>query len=1450
MKHFNALFSLLAFAAVAFTAPFAVGQFKKAKAVHRNFDTAVAAKAGISPLTQPLPTPTAETVESTGPRLRGLVVNSNVSYIGEFSVGENLTVTAIKQSNEFDASGSAFYADGKFYMQYAYEEYMVPRAGQTIYDAETWEIIEDRKDLLLTSAAVCITYDPLDCAAYGYFRNDGEQTIVVYGKMNLATGEVDELNSVYDDDGFMCIAAAPDGWLYGVNVSGQFCRINKKNGEITVLGHTDVKPYYIQSAVIDWATGKFYWAGMTDTGKSSLYEIDPVTYIAKKISDFPQNQEIVGLYVVDESPAGQKAAAVENLTASFDKASLSGIVSFKASSSTVDGSPLKGDVKAHVAVGGNHYEANTIPGAECTFDVKVDFNDLYSFSAWISDENGNGVKSNVQRWVGADHPGEPQNVKLVLENNKFLLTWEPPLTTGIHGGYVDIDEVTYTIGRDGGGFFRPVENFKGLSMEFDVPENVNEDIKFYVRAIYNETASSVAYSNSVYVGKQAGLDVPVDLNAADFTLFKVIDANDDGETWSKYLGCATCEGVDEGSDDWVISPSITLKKGVVYELSYNLSAKMGFVSPQQIEVKAGIGEAIDNLTIAIDEYTCRMMLLSKFETRTVEFTVPEDGVYNFGFHYYDTVGGTIGLGDISIKNLAASAGPAAPASLNIVAAEEGRLEADIEFVAPSKDSEGIDLTELGAVEVYRNKTLVGSVENPIPGQKYSVHDRGSAQGLNDYEVVAVDKSGISGMKATVRGWVGLDIPQTPENVDMVEQDGKLIITWTLPEKGTHDGYVNPAEVVYTLVQPTLMTELGNVVGKTSLIVDLGDATSQGAYSFGIVASNAVGTNYAGALTPTVVAGPAYSLPFIEHFTDGRVNYSWHLVGEAIDDDSGWTPTQETGPDGESGISSFWGMWDDEKQSLVTGKISLKKVENPVLRFYTLFNASKDFDGITLSVGVSETLSGTAKIIYSKEYTEAGTNSGWLPVEISLKEFVGKDVFINFTASPEYGSALIGIDDVSISEPFGYDASVESISIDTDEVEVGVSTAKVNIRVQNHGTKDLTANSYKIGFYAGERRFALIDGKEMKAAWGQTKYEAEYTPDVDDTDPAIITARIESDIDENSGNNVSKEVQTYVVKPVLPEVTDLSGEEVAEGIALKWSQPDQSGLPVRMVLDDFESYRTFDIDRADDWTIIDEDKSPGVCVSYFFPGSADAKGWVVMAPAEIPRYDGGTNADRIPAYSGEKMMAAYSPQSGDNSDWLITPELSGRAHEISFMARAESAKQGREMFEVYYSTTGKTLADMKRLDNVDYRTALEGWSEFKFQVPEGAKYFAVRCVSHSRLCMHIDDFRYESAPTPLEVKFVGYNVYRDGHRVNDEVITASSWLDSKVTEGENHDYTVRVVYDRGESAHSNKVTLSVSGLSEISVTGAGNDTWYNLQGRKATEDEKGIMIKKGAKVLRK
>jgi len=319
---------------------------------------------GKSPLRHQAP-PRSKAADNAGLRLRGLVVNADIPYIGEFSPTENLTVTNIYEDEYLIADGSAVYADGKFYVQYPYS----PSIGETvtyqvIYDAETWDFIDERDNLPVSSSAICMTYDPIDCTVYGYFHNDdenGQSNWFGFGRMNLATSEVYMYNSVDAGDGFMCIAASPDGYIYGVDLSGQYCRIDKKTGVVTVLGHTDVKPLYIQSATVDWKTGTFYWAGMTDTGKSSLYKINPETYMAEKVADFPDNQEIVGLYVAEETSSAQTPEAVSEIELTFDRDNLNGTVSFLAPETTVGGNALGSALKAHVAVDGKHYEADATP---------------------------------------------------------------------------------------------------------------------------------------------------------------------------------------------------------------------------------------------------------------------------------------------------------------------------------------------------------------------------------------------------------------------------------------------------------------------------------------------------------------------------------------------------------------------------------------------------------------------------------------------------------------------------------------------------------------------------------------------------------------------------------------------------------------------------------------------------------------------------------------------------------------------------------------------------------------------------------------------------------------------------------------------------------------------------------------------------------------------------------
>jgi len=1079
------------------------------------------------------------------------------------------------------------------------------------------------------------------------------------------------------------------------------------------------------------------------------------------------------------------------------------------------------------------------PGSKCEIPVTLDYGGLYIFTTWVSTADVQGEKSTSQKWIGPDYPTKVKNITLENNNGHIKLTWQAPSAVGQHGGFVDTENLTYVVSRDGGGMMKPVYLENILVFEEDIPADVTDRIFYRIRPVYKELVGLSASSKEISVGSDVR-QVPFEINASSIEDFIVIDANRDGMTWKASWGYAQCKS-GEPADDWLLTPQISLKAGQIYQLDCEVSAYMGFMSPQTLEIKYGIGDNAAAMTGEIDVVQAKTMGLTKFDTTESTFTVPADGDYRIGFHNISN-GGTLGMSTISLSAVGASSGPAAPTSYSVKAAPAGELKATISFKAPDKDSEGNAISKISSIEVTSGSRTVGSVSNPTPGNVYSVDDNEAMQGENTYIITAIGEKGEEGVKSTAKGWVGLDIPTFPTNINMVEQDGNVVVSWTKPDEGIHGGYIRPEDIVYTIFEPTYQVVLTQVKGVESASIPLGELSGQSIVQLAISTGNEAGTCPEAVLTPNIVVGPAYTLPFFERFNERALDYSWIVTGAELDDSDGWSPVADKGPDGQPGVSTYWGIFEDEEQSLTSLRISLKDAVKPTLRFYvTGYIAEDSYPGI-LNVEISEKFDSGYKSVYNKEFDQT-ENAAWEAVEVPLDKYVGKEIFIRFRATPD-GSFLCGVDDISIRSALDYDASMESIAVDKDEVEVGVTTAEVTARVQNHGVRDLEAGSYKVNFYAGDRMFASLDGKAMKTSFGQEIYKATYTPEMDDAAKTPISARIESDIDMNAGNNGSKEVNVYIEKPYCHAVDDLKGEVSDGAVVLTWSQPDQSGFPMREVTESFETYRNYSNCNAGDWAIIDNDKSAGTLTSYYFPGSNGPLGWVVLNPGSIPNANGGTHADNFPAYSGEQYMVAFTPQGGDSDDWLITTELSGRAQEVSFMARAESKRAGREMFEVYYSTTGTKTTDMTRLDDVDWRTTLEGWEEYKFKLPEGTKYFAVRCVSHNRLAMHIDEFKYESAPTPLTVVFKGYNVYRNGVRINDELLTSLSFRDTP--DATDATYTVRAVYDKGEAAHSNPVTISELSLDGIYVdVDPETQAVYDLQGRRVyTMTEGEIYVTKG------
>lgn len=85
------------------------------------------------------------------------------------------------------------------------------------------------------------------------------------------------------------------------------------------------------------------------------------------------------------------------------------------------------------------------------------------------------------------------------------------------------------------------------------------------------------------------------------------------------------------------------------------------------------------------------------------------------------------------------------------------------------------------------------------------------------------------------------------------------------------------------------------------------------------------------------------------------------------------------------------------------------------------------------------------------------------------------------------------------------------------------------------------------------------------------------------------------------------------------------------------------------------------------------------------------------------------------------------------------------------------------------------------------------------------------------------------------ELIGYNVYREGTKLNDEVLTETTYTDANLAVGV-HNYTVTAVYDEGESAPAGPLAVQV-GVASITV----DHTSYAVQVEKNTTKSEQLTI---------
>lgn len=1310
-----------------------------------------------------------------------------------------------------------------------------------VYDAETGELVANNDDASVGILAPAgFATDPTTGTVYGISYNDEGNALRLASFSFSPDGTVTPTNIAAISGNWNSIACDAQGQLYGISYVGEtqgedfvvtsssLNKIDKTTGAVTVVGETGKYPLYLSSSCIDPKSGRMFWNVCSSDETGWLCEVNLTTGEATNLFQYAKNSEIMGMYVPAPAAEETAPAAVTDLVASFPEGSLNGTISFTAPETLYNGTVGEGALTYKIVCDGEEDVTGTTSfGAQVTVAYTAAVAGAHKFVVTVANEAGESPKAKVSVFVGNGIPAAPTSVSLVYEEGNLNLTWAA-VTTSVDGGYINPAEVTYTVTR----FPENVVVVSGTKeTSFSEPydaETASGKVFYEVVASYAGINSAVATSNGVALGSVTPPYSNELSTIEDLDEFTVIDANGDGKTWVINSGAArVAYNSSKAMDDWLISPALKLEAGKMYQFTCETKAQStSYV--EKIEVLYGRSATAEGMTN-------ELVPVTEVKTTTYEeiggYIIPEEtGTYYVGIH---------GVSDadkyyLYVKNFSVGAGqsaaaPAAVTELTVTPDATGELNATVSFKAPETTIGGAALTGDVLVELKRDGNMVNTA-TVAPGASVEVVDNVPVAGTYEYTVTASNEAGV-GIATTVSAYIGVKAPAAPENVTISEEGntGYVTLTWDAVTTDENGDPINVSKLGYLVCEYAGgWYAISDTLTDTTYSFQAVEEGEQDFVYYGVFAVTEGGNN--GAVSEMIAVGTPYN-GMEESFADGGLSYILG-TGFSVKEGAWGLYTDSFGIpscDGDNGYAGMKGQSLDSSSALFTGKISLEGMTNPGVSFYTynIVGENPDINEIQLYVmeaGSNEWVELGAPVVVND--LNPG-EEGWQMVMVSLEAYANKTVQVRFQATTkQYVYTLI--DQIKVGNQLGHDLKVKGINAPAF-VNSGAEYT-LNVVVGNSGTQ--SAETYSVTLYTLEGEEVAVKECEALASGASATVSFNLVMSPVAEEAVSYYAVVNYADDEDLANNRSEAIAIAPKLSKLPKVTDLAAERVDEGVKLTWSEPDLSSAPVESGEVDFEDADSFAMEYGD-WTFVDVDGLPvggfqGIDLPGITPGETLASFFVFDT-------SGDEFNQSFDAHSGNMFIATLFQYQGQTIDeWAISPLLSGDAQEISFWAKSYSSSYP-EKIEMYYSMNSTDVADFVQVGTT-VNPVPGDWTQYTFEVPAGAKYFAIRSCATDSFMLMLDDFSFSAAGgASADLSIVGYDIYRDGVKINEEPVAETEYVDTEVESG-TYTYVVLAVYETGVSAPSNKAVIDVqvgidgvkagvkvvSGKGAIAVTGAAGE----------------------------
>lgn len=1341
------------------------------------------------------------------------------------------------------------------------------------YDTQTWERVQAD---VMTNNAMCAfsaAYDPTEGTPYGYFVSPAGQ--LMWASADYEAGKTYEIESYdfseFGDRVLYFLACDDEGQFYGLNLDAELVKIDKETGEQTVVGQTTVPVDYKGGCTINnrnhtmlVTTFGLDFDIFNREGTSGIWEVNLETGASEKITSFFGDIWIMNLYI--ESLAQEKAPNAPELNVTAPEGTMTATYEVKIPTTLFDGTPLTGSVDWILTMDGQAIaEGRNSAGAIATGTVQVTTTGNHTFAAYCYNAEGNSPKATQTIFIGKGLPNAPKNAVLKYEDGTLSLTWDA-VTTSSDGGYINPAEVTYTITPLEGEPFEVQTN--SWSQQMEAPQ-FRTVYQYSVKANYAGQTSPEFVSNWIALG---AYETPADFNMKmgynDMAIinygFTVIDGDGDGDQtggkWHSGLGGASFKITNARSsqaNDYLITPPIWLEEGQVYQMTvpaYTQSAT-SVSKPQRLRLLAGSEPTIEGLdTELLGETNVCAYEQDGFEMKGL-YKAPASGNYYFAVHVntprtyaWSYANNTVYIPSISVSGGVDAAAPVAATNVSIIPDATGQLKAVINFTTPTTDVSGNALTGYVPYVVYRDGKQITSNNYTKGGVAKTFTDTTVPEmGTYTYEIVCKysNKPGIIFKKDV---YVGPYPAAAPQNVGIIEayQPGDVMVFWDPVTTDINKSAMPASNMSYMIYRLETVDGVQNMVPMLSAPTKATHASftanpdpeSQRLVEYFVKASN-LGNEGSWTRTPYIAVGNAYKIPvYLSNNADlnncvvgtgsilGSASFSVFTDGEGIESVDGDNTFFAS-------VSSFT---DGRSCFLMTGKIDLADCQRPELTYWTYKLDDSDDNYIQTKVLVDgEWVNASPAPEYGNAYHRDMKAGQWTKVRYDLSAFKGKHIQLRFDAYHyTHGNNLI--DNIRIEEMADKDLFVASIeapaTVDPNqEFDINVSLGSIGWQ---------TADGFLLHLY---RDGDLFETRELSGLAYNEDMLVSFTDMLthfDAADPeAVYTAEIEYDGDVDLTNNISSEIVVVRNTTVLPVVEDLAVVQTEDGAHLTWTPyTSESAEPVEYT-ETFEEQESW-AQSMEGWTFIDKDSEP--CYTKFsailsMPFANNSKlSWFIW---DQSANSGDTDAkqDYTMPHSGTKCLnQVYSNRYQDDdddyvnpyvNDWAMSPPLTGKAQTIKFWVKGWSPNEKLEVWyaEEYTDDTTK-FTKVTTAGSNGTITATKAWVEYQVELPEGAVRFALRAYYRDdRRMLMIDDVTFTPDLSYGQPVLVGYHIYRNGVKLNDEAVNGNEFVDTNLIDG-SHTYHVIGVFDKGLSELSNPARLDYSGLAMV----GGDEASVGVDGR--------------------